>query len=200
MFWMIKEDADVPSDKRREIAQEMLDTPLTELDVNTRKIRQMCYPDVVIAATQGTNSLMLDTILRTIGQRLQPDVQDVEGINSLLKMMGKRSPNMSAALLSSRVAIKKSIGKTDRVSRWTQVKGTAGQVIQAATSAASLAQEMVKDSSHERFMAPPPLEDLPTDASTKKAMARMFPWLRHSDAQVWALVKKEHSVMIVTME
>eukprot|EP00969_Alexandrium_andersonii_P352151 15437039-Alexandrium_andersonii.AAC.1 len=59
------------------------------------------------------------------------DTQEVEGVNSLIRIQGKRSPNISLELLSARVGMKKALG----ISAQTSKRSAKAALAQAASLA-----------------------------------------------------------------
>jgi hypothetical protein len=78
-----------------------------KLKVNARKLRQLARNDIEQAARDGTTGLRLYTIILGLRRMAKSDIQCLEGVNSMVKCIGNRAPNMSLALLASRIVSKK---------------------------------------------------------------------------------------------
>ena len=89
----------------------MLDTPPTSLESTTRKIRELCFAELQITAVHGY--MLPDSRLRAIlilaAGLIRLDIQELEGINSMVKVAVARSNNnrLTLPLLSARVGTRK---------------------------------------------------------------------------------------------
>lgn len=91
------------------MAKEVLELPSHALEVNTRKLLALCRDDFDEAAERGTTSIKLHSILSLVRANLHSDVQDNEGINSVLRCITERSRNMSLQLVDARARIRKTL-------------------------------------------------------------------------------------------
>lgn len=80
------------------------------LEVFARKLRHLFTPDLEEASLRGTTSLALHTFIRCVGAVMHADVQECEGVNSLIKAINSRARNLSLVLLDARVRAKKALG------------------------------------------------------------------------------------------
>ena len=59
----------------------------------------------MLAVEFGKLGKQLYTLLKAVRRIFKQDVQENEHINSIIKILCKRSPNMTLALLSSRIGL-----------------------------------------------------------------------------------------------
>ena len=103
------------------MAEEVLQ--LDALDHGTRAIKSLCRAELVdIAqlgmfkkATTSPRGSLLWCMLTMVSRLMYAETQAVEGLNSIIKLMGRRSPNISLELLSSRLTIKHMLGQATGV-------------------------------------------------------------------------------------
>ena len=108
LFWLIKAAPKQFSQKRKDVAGELLGLQAEQLEPSTRKLRMLCDKELRHMAEQGTFSdvtsesgSFLYAFLKSLA-RMQPvDTQAIEGINSVIKLVGRRCPNISLELLSA---------------------------------------------------------------------------------------------------
>ena len=70
------------------------------------------FPDV-----SSPSGSFLYAFLKGLARMLPADTQAIEGINSLIKLMGRRAPNMSLELMSSRLAIRRALSEDHSMTR-----------------------------------------------------------------------------------
>eukprot|EP00969_Alexandrium_andersonii_P170190 7524776-Alexandrium_andersonii.AAC.1 len=98
----------------------------------------------------GTVPLELYSRWRMIARTWKCDVQEVEGINSMLSVQTARSPNISLPLLSSRTSIRKACGLGQGGSgalKWSHVAGRVQDLLHQASDAFSQVHTMHGDAS-----------------------------------------------------
>ena len=62
------------------------------------------------------------------------DIQDIEGLNSLIKIMCNRAPSMSQMLLDARLKIKRSLGQLDpqhAIRKWSERRPHVAKLLQS---------------------------------------------------------------------
>ncbi len=89
----------------------MLSTPDDQLEVNTAKMKRLARRDLELATTEGTATTYLMTTLLTIRDACGADIQENEGLNSILKGENSRARNMTLATLDSRLRLKRCCGR-----------------------------------------------------------------------------------------
>ncbi|CAE7248261.1 unnamed protein product [Symbiodinium sp. CCMP2456] len=135
LFWLIKAAPKQFSQKRKDVARELLGSQAEQLDPSTRKLRILCDRELRHMAENGTFSdvtsesgSFLYAFLKSLA-RMQPvDTQAIEGINSVIKLVGRRCPNISLELLSARLAIKRALsedGSMRRSKKWSKIRSSA---------------------------------------------------------------------------
>ena len=101
------------------VAAEML--RMDALDRGTKAIKHLCKSEFGDMAQSGMfkkdvtspHGSLLWSILQMFARLLYAETQAVEGLNSLVKLQGRRCPNISLELLSSRLTIKRMLGQVD---------------------------------------------------------------------------------------
>ena len=98
------------------------------------------------------------------------DVQWMEGLNSLVKLIGNRAPNISLELLSSRISLKKRMGIGRRGSdlRYSSIAPRLQDIVMECVQAAD--KETLKEVGAMTRWAPPDrqLVQIPTPDEVKK--------------------------------
>ena len=104
----------------RGVAREILATPDASLEINVRKVKNLCKQLAregekdELERTAETGKLeggFLYSLLRGVAMTLHADVELNEGLYSLIKTMSNRAPRISLCLLSARLGIKHAIGR-----------------------------------------------------------------------------------------
>ena len=98
------------------IAKDVL--AIDDPDPATKKIINLCRAELEHIAQFGyfpknypsPSGSLLWSIHEASGRLFRAETQAIEGINSIIRIMDKRSPNISLELLSSRLTIKKALG------------------------------------------------------------------------------------------
>ncbi len=85
--------------------------PDSSLDRTLLKIKRLFCEDLMLAVEFGKLGKQLYTLLKAVRRILKQYVQDNEHIDIIIKILCKRSPNMTLALLSSRIWLKGYFGK-----------------------------------------------------------------------------------------
>ena len=99
----------------------------------TRKIWNQFECDLKRSSETGLCTRRLYAVIRAIAHLAQGDTQEVEGTNSLVKIMGERCPNISLELLSSRICMRKALcqGARGAASSWNDVRPLATSIVDA---------------------------------------------------------------------
>ena len=139
MFWLIKAHPKKYCPRRKAVASELLRLGTSQLDASTLKIRTMCERELIHMRDHGVfpdvpcvSGSFLFAFLKGLAKMLPADTQAIEGINSVIKLVGRRCPNISLELLSSRLVIRRSLsesGSMRRSKRWSAIKGTAESLL-----------------------------------------------------------------------
>lgn len=123
------------------VALELLDTPDKDLEANARKIKHICREDLEYIVQEGKFNLkstkfgnILWAILNSLADVWAIDTELVESINSMIRLIGTRSPRIELIGMSSRIMIKKSIlplGPVKRAAakKWSVVRSCAQPVL-----------------------------------------------------------------------
>ena len=127
LYLLIGQKPCVPCDTRRVLGQELLSGKSTLcpsnhniLDVNALKLSHLFRSDVVQMVETGLCSTQLFGTVYAMARMHKTGSQEVEGINSNVKLQGERAPHISLELLSSRLVISRAMS-IDKCSR-TQFK------------------------------------------------------------------------------
>jgi hypothetical protein len=116
---------------RKRVALSILSADPKDLDINIRKIKHLCLEDLLFASQSGKSGPRLYMLVWIIRRQIQTDVQECEGVNSMIKKAGQRSPNMTLPLLWARVSLKKRILYSSRgqSSKWSVRREQAQSVL-----------------------------------------------------------------------
>ena len=111
------------------------------LDPTTIKLRALCGDELTFIAQHGhfqaqvasESGSFCYSLLRAMAHMANAETQAIEGINSQLKIVSKRCPNISLELLSSRLLIKRHLGTHAGSKKWSSVKPFAEKTLAALT-------------------------------------------------------------------
>ena len=124
------------------IAAELLATPDKDLEANARKIKHICKEDLEYIVQQGRFDLgatrygnILWTILNSLADVWANDTELVESINSIIRLIGTRSPRIELSSMSARIMIKKTVlplqpQKKAAAKKWSIVRSFAQPLLQ----------------------------------------------------------------------
>ena len=117
------------------VASEVLELDPMALDPATMNMRSLCKTELAFISNTGTfmkrqaSGSLLWSMLAIMARLLYAETQSIEGLNSVVKLLGRRAPNISLELLSSRLTIKRLLGQADGKTgcrkRWRDVKALA---------------------------------------------------------------------------
>lgn len=103
---------------------------------NVKKLDDLFRPELEQARVTGTlpNDSRIYFLLRPLAERWSCDIEDVEGINSMISVQAKRSPHLAIPLLSSRIGISKTCGVGGGGTRatWSEIKDHVETVVERA--------------------------------------------------------------------
>ena len=102
----VKADAAVQCSERQALAQQMLDTKLTDLHVVAQKLRETYGNDITYSAQTGMLSPWLALALNEVKASWKAHTTENERLNKLLKLLGERCNRCSYDLASSRAQMK----------------------------------------------------------------------------------------------
>jgi hypothetical protein len=88
----------------------LLETADEDLESCARKVKRLFLDDVTVVRDTGTCPDDLWLLFRTVGLIFKADVQELEGVNSMIKGINSRCPNLTLPLLDARIKIKKALG------------------------------------------------------------------------------------------
>ena len=139
------------------------------LDPATNAIRNLCKAELVKISETGAFSRQADTssgsllwaMLSMISRHLHVETQSIEGLNSIVKLLGRRCPNISLELLSSRLTIKRLIGQSDAGvtgcrKRWSLIKAAAEREVLELSEHSGACMQVLCDAG--RWEPPPAVE------------------------------------------
>ena len=119
---------------RRRIAEEILGTKDSDLEINTRKLKQRYTQCLTHAAAEGILSYRLYWLLKGITIMMKSDVRENERLNKMQALMADRCPSASTELKSSRLQLKFLLGEAGEgcgkssCFRWSKFKPVAEKV------------------------------------------------------------------------
>ena len=142
-----------------DIARQLLDANRASLESTTRKIVQLCTHELEVMAVNGCmhGDGRLRACLILAASLIHLDIQEVEGLNSMIKMAVHRSNNnrLTLQLLTSRVCLRKLISLhtagASSTGRYKDVVPAAAALARSAFLYNDIGQELVADS--ERWQA-----------------------------------------------
>ncbi|CAE7193638.1 unnamed protein product [Symbiodinium natans] len=135
LLWLLKE-------KPLRVASDILASQ--NLDHATQRVRKLCARELQHMAQTGMfmrsgtsdaskHGSILWTIVQMMARLYYAETQSIEGLNSIVKLLGRRCPNISLELLSSRLTIKRMIGQADGVTgcrkSWAVIKNLAESAV-----------------------------------------------------------------------
>ena len=137
------------------VAEEVLQ--LEVLDHGTRSIKNLCKSELAEIAelgmfkksTTSPHGSLLWSMLQMMSRLMYAETQGVEGLNSIIKLLGRRSPNISLELLSSRLTIKHMLGRANGAigcgKKFSEVKSLAEKEIAELTDFAAPSMAVLAD-------------------------------------------------------
>ena len=117
LLWFGKE---LPNDfcpKRQHLALCLLDTPDVALHMTASKLKQLFRAELANVAQTGKCPICLYWAMRLVALYWRADVQEIEGINSLIELACRRAPRISLPLVDARVGLRKDLGLGTRDKR-----------------------------------------------------------------------------------
>ena len=169
------------------LAKTVMDTADPDLDINTRKLKTRLRADFAEAAASGMCPARLFVVASALRRKLKADVQEIEGINSLIRIQGERSPHISLELLSSRICIKKAlgVGSSSSLLKLSALQASANKLMDSCLRAADSVD--IRDIVSEQRWAPPPrLANLPEKAAVDSVFLQMEPSANLGRSAIWA--------------
>jgi hypothetical protein len=131
-------EPDVQDLRRQELAIEILHTDDASLEINARKIKALFTQELTVAAEDGRLGKRLWAVLRAMSEIQPVDVQEMEGVNSMVKLICTRSRCITQQLLDSRIKVKKALGASDPASKstkWSLRRPLASSLLEACHDA-----------------------------------------------------------------
>lgn len=109
---------------RSGVASELIASPDDDLDHNCIKIKALFCSELQECATEGTCGLRLFVLILLLRIIMKADTQDIEGLNSLIRLICMRCRGIGLPLLCARVRTKKrlKIGFQGCSTRWSNIR------------------------------------------------------------------------------
>ena len=108
------------------VATELLETDNQQLECNARKLKTFALDELKAISISGTleGAPKIQGVMELIANGFSGDTQEIEGINSIIRLVGNRCPRIRLSQLSARIVLKKSIGvdSLKNRKRWSSVK------------------------------------------------------------------------------
>ena len=139
------------------VAEELLQ--LETMDHATKAIKQLCRSELTQLsqsgaferAPQSPSGSLLWSLLTMMSRFCYAETQSIEGLNSVVKLLGRRCPHITLELLSSRLAIKRMLGQADGATgcrkKWSVIKELAEREVADLTQYATQALPILADAS-----------------------------------------------------
>ena len=166
---------------------ELLETPPDSLQIVARKVAKIFSNDIARGAETGMVGWPFWNYVKVLSGISNADVQENEGVNSLLKSICETSRNIKLPLLDARCRLKAALGGTSRCntkSKWADRLEKAKEVMGICTEDAAALNEVLNDMN--RWTAPKRTEGIPTDDEVKASLHRTHPALKRTPATTWA--------------
>ena len=97
-------------EERKQVASELVAAMSEELDITTAKLTIIFQNDLLAASRDGKLSDDLHATVWWVARYWKADTQSIEGLNSVLKGLIARGPNISLPLCSARLSLKHALG------------------------------------------------------------------------------------------
>ena len=153
------------------------------MESSTRKIVFLCHDEFAFIREHGRfqnaaelpspSGSLLWSIVSLMQRFLYAETQAIEGLNSLVKLIGKRCPNISLELLSSRLSLKKQLGLVDggrqkaSSRRWSAMQGSTQAMVRELVEYKTACLSVLCNSSRWAHAEPVQLADAtPSDPKT----------------------------------
>ena len=167
--------------RRAAIAKIVMAPEIEELDVNTYKIRLLCHSEFIEASEKGTLGPKLFSILRTFAAMALENIEELEGLNGVIKSLSDQSPNISFELLDAELKIKKALSVSGRLDKM-PLKDLRPKAQGLCTALIPVVHDALPKPSHGETRYGPPsakrLVGLPKDSLLKLTTFRLYPELR----------------------
>lgn len=143
LFWLIKKPPLMVCNMRRDIAGQVLGANSDHLEPTTRKIRDLCKDElrhcfesgIFEKESKSPSGPLLFCLIKSIALLMPSDTQVIEGMNSIVKLIGRRCPNITLELLSGRLVVKRflsgasSDGSVGCRRKYSSIKGFAEEAV-----------------------------------------------------------------------
>ena len=186
LFFLAKEPRHTQCELRRQVATEILDGhPM--LDSNAKKLKVLCHDDLKEASRTGTLSKRwkLFATIRGLSMIMFTDVQAIEGLNNIIKLIQRRSPRVSLALMSSRILLKHQLKDAEGGdSKWHEIKDAALSAYRTMLRGYSESDRVLGEPG--RWSPPSAANDLPSDDQIERGMLAALPTRPPRDHLRWA--------------
>ena len=131
------------------VTQDILDAEPNGLEINTMKILIMYEAAIRKAADDGKVAYNLWWLVWWLARKWRADTQEVEGLHLALKAQLAKAPNITLALVSARLSIRKALniigGKGPTAKKWSLVAPVADALVAEASGHFEAAQEIVAE-------------------------------------------------------
>ena len=195
LLWLVHRAPGIRCSKRQNIAQEIMMSEPGELECNARKLKEICPDELGQIARDGRVPLHATScgsrvwaIVNAMSTLLKGDSQLVEGINSLVRLIGQRCPSIDLQTMSSRIVTKKTLTRTlegSSAKRWSIVAQEARPMLRGLTEAGVVYKDVLLDT--DRFTQPGTVSMLTLDQSLKnKSFALVLPDASPTERRQWS--------------
>ena len=185
--------------RRQAIAKEILDSSDELLESNCRKLKTLFPKELEFISKEGRfdfeasqQGSRVFAVVSLLSELLKGDTQLVESINSIIRLIGNRSPNIDLETMSARITTKKALtpavsmnAQGSSVKRWSVVSTHARPLLMELTLAGAAAYKEVlqKDG---RFAQPLRTTMPALEASLKNTdISQALPDVRRTPQKQW---------------
>ena len=113
------------------VAADILNRPLAELEITSRKLRYLFAEDLQLAAPAGTIGCNLFGVWMLLRTSIKSDTRSNEQYNSLIRVLNERARNVGLDTVSARANIKIQLGVGTRGVnlKWSAIRPHAAQML-----------------------------------------------------------------------
>ena len=160
------------------LAVAVLEQELADLELATRKVRQLFHAELGQAAATGLCEAPLFSVCMALRVHLFADVEQNEGYNSVIRCITERCRHISLPPLAARVNTKKTLGLGSRSSssKWSFVRPGCAQLLEECLHHHEGVGAVLEDP--DRWSSPLPSAGFPSDQQIDKGMQSCSPSLK----------------------
>ena len=139
------------------VATELLETDWFGINLSLAKLVAWLHADLVAARATGKASMKLFMTIKVVRNSIHSNTQEVEGVNSIIRLISERCRTVGLDLLDARVRVKKALGlgSAGQPTKWSHRRPKALSMLHTAMQHLSDIKPIVSNRS--RWSVPGPL-------------------------------------------